>query len=93
MVDGATKRVILFIYGARMHTFNPLQTPQRRQVPTPSRPSRSLGNSITRVVRHGAESAGVNANGNSFDITTKLLHLTWHPAENSIAYAGANSLK
>ncbi|KAG4963635.1 hypothetical protein JHK84_040718 [Glycine max] len=93
MVDGATKRAILFIYGAQMHTFNPLQTPQRRQVPTPSRPSRSLGNSITRVVRHGAESAGVNANGNSFDITTKLLHLTWHPAENSIAYAGANSLK
>lgn len=29
MVDGATKREILFIYGVRMHTFNPLQTPQR----------------------------------------------------------------
>ncbi|KAG5143183.1 hypothetical protein JHK82_018878 [Glycine max] len=66
---------------------------KRRQVPTPSRPSRSLGNNITRVVRHGAESVGVDANGNSFDITTKLLHLACHPAENSIACAGADSLK
>ncbi|KAK3028919.1 hypothetical protein RJ639_039928 [Escallonia herrerae] len=63
----------------------------RRQVQTPSRPSRSLS-SITRVVRRGAESPGVDANGNSFDFTTKLLHLAWHPSENSIACAAANSL-
>ncbi|XP_058228097.1 serine/threonine protein phosphatase 2A 55 kDa regulatory subunit B beta isoform isoform X2 [Rhododendron vialii] len=67
------------------------KNPMRKQVPTPSRPSRSLG-SITRVVRRGAESPGVDANGNSFDFTTKLLHLAWHPSENSIACAAANSL-
>ncbi|KVI05876.1 Protein phosphatase 2A, regulatory subunit PR55 [Cynara cardunculus var. scolymus] len=33
-----------------------------------------------------------DGNGNSFDFTTKLLHLAWHPTENSIACAAANSL-
>ncbi|KAL9304390.1 hypothetical protein ACSQ67_021653 [Phaseolus vulgaris] len=73
-------------------TLEASKNPMRRQVPTPSRPSRSLGNSITRVVRRGAESTGVDANGNAFDFTTKLLHLAWHPTENSIACAAANSL-
>ncbi|KAF7135948.1 hypothetical protein RHSIM_Rhsim08G0231900 [Rhododendron simsii] len=59
------------------------KNPMRKQVPTPSRPSRSLSR---------AESPGVDANGNSFDFTTKLLHLAWHPSENSIACAAANSL-
>ncbi|CAK9165296.1 unnamed protein product [Ilex paraguariensis] len=68
------------------------KNPMRRQVPTPSRPSRSLSSSITRVVRRGSESQGVDANGNSFDFATKLLHLAWHPSENSIACAAANSL-
>ncbi|XP_016444925.2 serine/threonine protein phosphatase 2A 55 kDa regulatory subunit B beta isoform isoform X3 [Nicotiana tabacum] len=63
-----------------------------RQVQTPSRPSRYLSSSITRVVMRGAESPAVDANGNSFDFTTKLLHLAWHPSENSIACAAANSL-
>nr|GMC76040.1 serine/threonine protein phosphatase 2A 55 kDa regulatory subunit B beta isoform isoform X1 [Ipomoea batatas] len=40
----------------------------------------------------GSESPGGDANGNSFDFTTKLLHLAWHPTENSIACAAANSL-
>ena len=40
----------------------------------------------------GGESPGLDANGNSFDFTTKLLHLAWHPSENSIACAAANSL-
>ncbi|KEH18306.1 serine/threonine protein phosphatase 2A 55 kDa regulatory subunit B beta isoform isoform X3 [Medicago truncatula] len=73
-------------------TLEASKNPMRRQVPTPSRPSRSIGNSITRVVRRGAENTGVDANGNSFDFTTKLLHLAWHPSENSIACAAANSL-
>ncbi|KAF1898500.1 hypothetical protein Lal_00032080 [Lupinus albus] len=73
-------------------TLEASKNPMRRQVPTPSRPSRTLGNSITRVVRRGAENTGVDANGNSFDFTTKLLHLAWHPSENSIACAAANSL-
>ncbi|XP_057459514.1 serine/threonine protein phosphatase 2A 55 kDa regulatory subunit B beta isoform-like isoform X3 [Actinidia eriantha] len=72
-------------------TLEASKNPMRRQVPAPSRPSRSLS-SITRVVRRGAESPGVDANGNSFDFTTKLLHLAWHPTENSIACAAANSL-
>ncbi|XP_061946881.1 serine/threonine protein phosphatase 2A 55 kDa regulatory subunit B beta isoform-like [Populus nigra] len=72
-------------------TLEASKNPMRRQVQTPSRPSRSLS-SITRVVRRGAEGPGVDANGNSFDFTTKLLHLAWHPTENSIACAAANSL-
>ncbi|ONK79101.1 uncharacterized protein A4U43_C01F2950 [Asparagus officinalis] len=63
-----------------------------RQVQTPARPARSLS-SLTRVVRRGgAESPGPDANGNSYDFSTKLLHLAWHPSENSIACAAANSL-
>ncbi|GMN37025.1 hypothetical protein TIFTF001_006473 [Ficus carica] len=73
-------------------TLEASKNPMRRQVQTPSRPARSLSSSITRVVRRGAESPGVDANGNSFDFTTKLLHLAWHPSENSIACAAANSL-
>ncbi|KAL3618255.1 Serine/threonine protein phosphatase 2A 55 kDa regulatory subunit B beta isoform [Castilleja foliolosa] len=73
-------------------TLEASKNPMRRQVQTPSRPSRSLTSSITRVVRRGAESPGVDTNGNSFDFTTKLLHLAWHPSENSIACAAANSL-
>ncbi|KAL9267762.1 Serine/threonine protein phosphatase 2A 55 kDa regulatory subunit B beta isoform-like protein [Drosera capensis] len=67
------------------------KNPMRRQVQTPSRPARSL-TSMTRIVRRGAESPGADANGNSFDFTSKLLHLAWHPTENSIACAAANSL-
>ncbi|KAJ9179306.1 hypothetical protein P3X46_011114 [Hevea brasiliensis] len=76
---------------AEATTLEASKNPMRRQVQTPSRPSRSLS-SITRVVRRGTESPGVDANGNSFDFTTKLLHLAWHPTENSIACAAANSL-
>lgn len=72
-------------------TLEASKNPMRRQVQTQSRPSRSLG-SITRVVRRGSESPGVDSNGNSFDFTTKLLHLAWHPSENAIACAAANSL-
>uniref|UniRef100_M1A8S9 Serine/threonine-protein phosphatase 2A 55 kDa regulatory subunit B n=1 Tax=Solanum tuberosum TaxID=4113 RepID=M1A8S9_SOLTU len=73
-------------------TLEASKNPMRRQVQTPSRPSRSLSSSLTRVVRRGADNASVDANGNSFDFTTKLLHLAWHPTENSIACAAANSL-
>ncbi|KAL2483172.1 Serine/threonine protein phosphatase 2A 55 kDa regulatory subunit B beta isoform [Forsythia ovata] len=73
-------------------TLEASKNPMRRQVQTPSRTSRGLSSTITRAVRRGAESPGVDANGNSFDFTTKLLHLAWHPTENSIACAAANSL-
>ncbi|XP_010519191.1 PREDICTED: serine/threonine protein phosphatase 2A 55 kDa regulatory subunit B beta isoform-like isoform X2 [Tarenaya hassleriana] len=72
-------------------TLEASKNPMRRQVQTPSRPSRSLS-SITRVVRRGSESPGSDSNSNSLDFTTKLLHLAWHPTENSIACAAANSL-
>ncbi|KAG6493276.1 hypothetical protein ZIOFF_048255 [Zingiber officinale] len=57
----------------------------------PTRTSRSLG-SFTRGMRRGAENPNVDANGNTFDSTTKSLHLAWHPTENLIACAAANSL-
>ncbi|XP_073287269.1 serine/threonine protein phosphatase 2A 55 kDa regulatory subunit B beta isoform-like isoform X1 [Primulina huaijiensis] len=68
------------------------KNPMRKLVHAPSKPSRSLCSSFTHVVRRGAESPGVDASGNSFDSTKKLLHLAWHPSENSIACAAANSL-
>ncbi|KAJ0788274.1 putative transcription factor WD40-like family [Helianthus annuus] len=73
-------------------TLEASKNPMRRQVQTPSRPARYLSSSISRVVRRGGESTGNDTNGNSFDFTTKLLHLAWHPTENSIACAAANSL-
>lgn len=39
----------------------------------------------------GSESPS-DVNGNSCDFTSKLLHLAWHPTENSIACAAMNSL-
>ncbi|KAJ6845873.1 serine/threonine protein phosphatase 2A 55 kDa regulatory subunit B beta isoform-like isoform X1 [Iris pallida] len=72
-------------------TLEASKNPMRRQVQTPARPARSLSN-FTRVVRRGAESPGVDANGNNYDFTTKLLHLAWHPSENALACAAANSL-
>ncbi|KAI3786161.1 hypothetical protein L1987_45293 [Smallanthus sonchifolius] len=70
-------------------TLEASKNPMRRQVQTPSR---SLSSSISRVVRRGGEIPGNDTNGNSCDFTTKLLHLAWHPTENSIACAAANSL-
>ena len=40
----------------------------------------------------GADNSGADANGNTFDFTTKLLHLAWHPTENALACAASNSL-
>lgn len=74
-------------------TLEASKNPMRRQVQTPSRPSRPLG-SLSGVVRRvkGADNSGVDANGNAFDFSMKLLHLAWHPSENSIACAASNSL-
>ncbi|KAM5565996.1 hypothetical protein ABKV19_019808 [Rosa sericea] len=72
-------------------TLEASKNPMRRQVQTPSRPARSLGN-LPRVLRRGADNSGADTNGNGFDFTTKLLHLAWHPTENSLACAASNSL-
>ncbi|GAA0160224.1 protein phosphatase [Lithospermum erythrorhizon] len=71
-------------------TLEASKNPMRKQLQTNSKPSR-LTSTITKAVRRGAESPGVDAS-NSFDSTTKLLHLAWHPTQNSIACAAANSL-
>ncbi|XP_076884978.1 serine/threonine protein phosphatase 2A 55 kDa regulatory subunit B beta isoform-like isoform X2 [Bidens hawaiensis] len=68
-------------------TLEASKNPMRRQVQ--QTPARSLSSSLTRVVRRGGESPG---NDTTLDFTTKLLHLAWHPTENSIACAAANSL-
>jgi serine/threonine-protein phosphatase 2A regulatory subunit B len=67
-------------------TLEATRNPTRRQAQNPARPVRSM----TRNVRR--ENTGIDANGNSYDLSTKLLHLAWHPAENLIACAAANSL-
>ncbi|PKU62328.1 Serine/threonine protein phosphatase 2A 55 kDa regulatory subunit B beta isoform [Dendrobium catenatum] len=72
---------------AEATTLEANKNPMRRQVPPPAKPAtRSLGR-LTSAVRRG-----VDANGNSNDLSAKLLHLAWHPSENSIACAAANSL-
>uniref|UniRef100_A0A0E0CI61 Serine/threonine-protein phosphatase 2A 55 kDa regulatory subunit B n=1 Tax=Oryza meridionalis TaxID=40149 RepID=A0A0E0CI61_9ORYZ len=75
---------------AEATTLEASRNPMRRQVANPTRPARTL-TSLTRAVRRGGENPGVDANGNSYDLSTKLLHLAWHPTENSIACAAANS--
>ncbi|XP_031373820.1 serine/threonine protein phosphatase 2A 55 kDa regulatory subunit B beta isoform-like isoform X2 [Punica granatum] len=71
-------------------TLEATRNPMRRQAPTPSKPSRSLG--LTRVVKRGTDNSGADTNGNSLDFTTKLLHMACHPTENSLAIAASNSL-
>ncbi|CAH8391053.1 unnamed protein product [Eruca vesicaria subsp. sativa] len=68
-------------------TLEASKNPTRRQIQTTARPSRSM----TSMVRRGSESPGAE-NGNANDFTNKLLHMAWHPTENSIACAAANSL-
>lgn len=72
-------------------TLEATRNPTRRQLQNPTRAARSLS-TLTRAVRRGGESTGIDANGNSYDLSTKLLHLAWHPSENLIACAAANSL-
>ncbi|VAI45637.1 unnamed protein product [Triticum turgidum subsp. durum] len=72
-------------------TLEASRNPMRRQVANPTRPTRTL-TSLTRAVRRGGENAGADGNGNSNDFSTKLLHLAWHPTEDSIACAAGNSL-
>ncbi|KAJ3671088.1 hypothetical protein LUZ60_008514 [Juncus effusus] len=72
-------------------TLEASRNPTRRQVQNQVKPTRTLS-SLTRVVRRGTENTATDSNGNSFDFSTKLLHLAWHPSENVIACAAANSL-
>ncbi|KAI3979552.1 hypothetical protein MKX01_001744 [Papaver californicum] len=72
-------------------TLEASKNPVRRQVQTPSKPGKSL-TSLNLAVRRGADASPIDTNGNAFDLTTKLLHLAWHPTENAIACAAANSL-
>ncbi|KAF3447512.1 hypothetical protein FNV43_RR12698 [Rhamnella rubrinervis] len=72
-------------------TLEASKTPMRRQVQNPSRPCRPMG-TLPRVLRRGADTSGADANGNAFDFSTKLLHLAWHPTDNSLACAASNSL-
>ncbi|XP_072968156.1 serine/threonine protein phosphatase 2A 55 kDa regulatory subunit B beta isoform-like isoform X1 [Typha angustifolia] len=74
-----------------MTTLEASKNPMRRQVQDLARSPRYLS-SATGAGRRGTETPGVDGNGNSYDFTTKLLHLAWHPTENSIACAAANSL-
>ncbi|KAJ4896657.1 Serine/threonine protein phosphatase 2A 55 kDa regulatory subunit B alpha isoform [Raphanus sativus] len=72
-------------------TLEATRNPMRRHVPVPSKPSRLGG--IARVVGRGTESPAVDgSSSNALDYKTKLLHLAWHPSENSIACAAGNSL-
>lgn len=78
-------------------TLEATKNPARRQIQTPPRFLRSAGNNSHGVNRReGSDynSGGVDINGNSssYDLSTKLLHLAWHPNENSIACAASNSL-
>ncbi|KAK9112963.1 hypothetical protein Scep_020482 [Stephania cephalantha] len=47
---------------------------------------------LAKFPSHGFENSSMDANGGSFDFSTKLLHLAWHPTSNVLACAAANSL-
>lgn len=68
-------------------TLEASKNPMRKQIPTPTNTR-----AFSRTARRGLESPGADANGGAFDSSTKLLHLAWHPTENSIACAASNSL-
>lgn len=69
-------------------TLEATKNPTRRQIQTPPRFLRSPGNQSHGISTRGSD----DINGNTFDSSTKLLHLAWHPNENSIACAASNSL-
>ncbi|CAL0322541.1 unnamed protein product [Lupinus luteus] len=60
-------------------------------VQTPQKPSKSLG-TLPRVLKRGTDNSGVDTSENAMDFATKLLHLAWHPTENTLACAASNSL-
>lgn len=72
-------------------TLEATKNPTRRQIQTPPRFPRSPG-TLPRVSRRGSDNSGIDINGSTYDFSTKLLHLAWHPNENSIACAASNSL-
>ncbi|KAK9109009.1 hypothetical protein Sjap_017069 [Stephania japonica] len=72
-------------------TLEASKNPTRRQNQVPTRSPRSL-TSFARSRRRGFENSSMDANGGSFDFSTKLLHLAWHPTSNVLACAAANSL-
>ncbi|KAK1436051.1 hypothetical protein QVD17_01826 [Tagetes erecta] len=72
-------------------TLEATKNPTRRQIQTPSRFSRSPG-TLPRVSRRGSDNSAIDINGSTYDLSTKLLHLAWHPNENMIACAASNSL-
>uniref|UniRef100_A0A1D1YXY4 Serine/threonine-protein phosphatase 2A 55 kDa regulatory subunit B n=1 Tax=Anthurium amnicola TaxID=1678845 RepID=A0A1D1YXY4_9ARAE len=72
-------------------TLEASRNPTRRQAQMPSKPSGSLA-SLTRSRRRGAENSSMDVNGVAYDLSAKLLHLAWHPNDDVIACAAANSL-
>ncbi|KMZ74447.1 Serine/threonine protein phosphatase 2A 55 kDa regulatory subunitB beta isoform [Zostera marina] len=66
---------------------NPTRTLEQNSV----KPGRSLSN-LTRVIRRGTDNTIIEVNGTSYDFSSKLLHMAWHPTENSLACAAGNSL-
>ncbi|CAI9274939.1 unnamed protein product [Lactuca saligna] len=75
-------------------TLEATKNPTRRQIQTPPRFLRPPANYTHAVSsRRGLDNSGLDINGNnSYDFSTKLLHLAWHPNGNLIACAASNSL-
>ncbi|XP_057813233.1 serine/threonine protein phosphatase 2A 55 kDa regulatory subunit B beta isoform isoform X2 [Cryptomeria japonica] len=68
------------------------KNPNRRLIPTPPKPGRSLASLTRGRTARVNDSAGGEINGGAYDSTSKLLHLAWHPTTNVIACAASNSL-
>eukprot|EP00246_Nothoceros_aenigmaticus_P012050 TRINITY_DN3560_c0_g1_i1.p1 TRINITY_DN3560_c0_g1~~TRINITY_DN3560_c0_g1_i1.p1 ORF type:complete len:272 (-),score=36.41 TRINITY_DN3560_c0_g1_i1:770-1480(-) len=64
---------------------------RRRPLQTPTRSSR-LASLARGRTRRGSDSPGSELNGGTYDFTSKLLHLAWHPTASVIACAASNSL-
>ncbi|KAE9599948.1 putative transcription factor WD40-like family [Lupinus albus] len=70
-------------------TLEATKNPMRTYVQTPQKPSKSLG-TLPPVLKQ--DNSELDTNGNTLDFATKLLHLAWHPTENTLACAVSNSL-
>lgn len=72
-------------------TLEASKNPTRTLEQISARPGRSLSN-LTRVIRRGTDNTRIEVDGTSYDFSSKLLHMAWHPTENSLACAAGNSL-
>ncbi|KAM2978262.1 hypothetical protein FF2_015108 [Malus domestica] len=80
--------------GSEGATIEASKTPNRKPIlqTAPRARRSSLSNLARGFYRHGHENSSSGGNDSSYDLSSKILHLAWHPETNLIASAAGNSL-